>query len=311
MLVRPRHVLPGSLVFSFKGSALAEIWPYLLGITASSFLVSEVIQALGVERFDITLIPFTLIGLALSIFLGFRNNACYDRWWEARKLWGKLINTTRSLARQTLTLLQVDTEDEEAKAFQVEMVRRVIGYAYGLKYHLRAEVTLDAIAPWIPAEEVEILKNESNVPYFLLQRMGERYRMAWKRGWIDVYHMRVFEETLTVLTDIQGGCERIKNTPVPLSYTILTHRLVAVYCLALPFGLASQIGHLTPLVVLFVSYAFVGLDELGTQLEDPFETDPNDLPLAALARTIEINLLQRIGETQLPPPAQAVEGILE
>ena len=303
--------MPGSLIFHFRGSALAEIWPYLLGITVSSFVINELVHAMGVERFDITLIPFTLIGLALSIFLGFRNNACYDRWWEARKLWGSLINTTRSLARQTLTLLSADIDDPAVREFQTEMVRRIIGYAYGLKYHLRSEVSLDAVAAWLPAGDVERLQGENNVPYALLQWMGERYRKAWKQGWIETYHLRIFEESLTTLTNIQGGCERIKNTPVPLSYTILTHRLVTIYCLALPFGLASQIGHLTPLVVLFVSYAFVGLDDLGTQLEDPFELDPNDLPLAALARTIEINLLQRIDAPELPPKAIAVDGILE
>lgn len=311
MLVRPRTVLPGSLLFRFSGSALAEIWPFLLGITAISFVVTELEHVVGVEQLNITMLPFTLIGLALSIFLGFRNNACYDRWWEARKLWGRLINTTRSLARQTLTLLQVEDDEPGVRDFKVEMVRRVIGYAYGLKYHLRTEISLQAVTPWIPEEEAAGLSEESNVPYALLQRMGERYREAWKKGWIDTYHLRIFEETLTILTDIQGGCERIKNTPVPLSYTILTHRLVAIYCLALPFGLASQVGHLTPLVVLFISYAFMGLDDVGTQLEDPFELDPNDLPLAALARTIEINLLQRIGEPTLPPPAEAIDGILQ
>lgn len=311
MLVRPREQTPLGLFFHIQGSVLSDIWPYLLGITAYSLVTAEIIQAIGVDWFDITLVPFTLIGLALSIFLGFRNNACYDRWWEARKLWGKLINTTRSLARQTLTLLKLDaSEDPAVRDFQIEMVRRIIGYAYGLKFHLRTEVSLQAVTPWLPEEEAEALGRENNVPYALLQRMGERYRDAWKRGWIDPYHLRIFEETLTLLTDIQGGCERIKNTPVPLSYTVLTHRLVFVYCLALPFGITAHVGHLTPLVVLFISYAFMGLDDVGTQVEDPFELDPNDLPLAALARTIEINLLQRIG-AELPPPATPVDGILE
>lgn len=310
MLVRPESVAPGSLLFHFRGSALASIWPYLLGITAASVVVTEILFVVGVERFDLTIVPFSLIGLALSIFLGFRNNACYDRWWEARKLWGRLINTTRSLARQTLTLLSVSSDDPEVRDFQVEVVRRIIGYAYGLKYHLRAEISLDAVTRWLPEEEAEALAGEKNVPYAQLQRLGERYHEAWRRGWIESYHLRIFEESLTILTDIQGGCERIKNTPVPLSYTILTHRLVAIYCLTLPLGITSQVGHMTPFVVLFISYAFMGLDDLGTQLEDPFEVDPNDLPLAALARTIEINLLQRVG-AELPPAAIAADGILE
>ena len=311
MLVRPTRAFPGTL-FLLRGSALSAVWPQLVVLTGLSVVVTELMFRAGDPKdFSLTTIPFSLIGLALSIFLGFRNNACYDRWWEARKLWGSLINTTRSLARQTLTLTPPGAaEQAEAEAFQAEMVRRIIGFAYGLKYHLRTEISLDAVQPWVPEAERAGLAQESNVPFALTQRMGERYREAWQRGWLDSYHMRVMEESLTKLTDIQGGCERIKNTPVPLSYTMLTHRLVALYCIALPFGIAGDVGHLTPLVVLFISYAFLGLDSLGTQLEDPFEVDANDLPLAALARTIEINLLQRIGVKELPEPTRPVLGIL-
>ncbi|MEL6349598.1 MAG: bestrophin family protein [Myxococcota bacterium] len=308
MLVKPRRVFPETL-FVLRGSALYDNWPILIGLTVFAFISTEVLYALGVERFNLSVTPFSLIGLALSIFLGFRNNACYDRWWEARKLWGALINTTRSIARQTLNF--VNSDDPAVRSFHQEMVRRTIGFAYGLKYHLRAEVRLDAVTAWLPDEDGAALVEEENVPNALIQRMGERYRMAWKRGWIDTYHMNIFEGSLTRLSDIQGGCERIKNTPVPLSYTVLTHRLVALYCLTLPFGIASTVGHTTPIVVLIVSFAFLGLDSLGTQLEDPFELDPNDLPLAALARTIEINLLQRIGESELPSPTRPMGGILE
>ena len=312
MLVPPKRGFPGTL-FLLRGSALSEVWPMLVVLTALSFVATEALYTEeGRVGFTLTTIPFSLIGLALSIFLGFRNNACYDRWWEARKLWGALINTTRSTARQTQTLIasKDEAEAEEIETFRQEMVRRIIGFAYGLKYHLRSEISLEAVTPWVPEEEHAALARESNVPNALSHRMGERYRAAWDRGWIDTYHLRILEESLTGLTNIQGGCERIKNTPVPLSYTMLTHRLVALYCIALPFGIAADVGHATPLVVLFISYAFIGLDSLGTQLEDPFELDPNDLPLAALARTIEINLLERIGSEDLPKPIQPVEGFL-
>ena len=314
MLVRPQRRFPGSAAL-LRGSALSEIWPQLLVITLISVGATEWLYAHeDPEAFSLTTIPFSLIGLALSIFLGFRNNACYDRWWEARKLWGALINTTRSLARQNLTLVGSDAPEEaaELRAFQVEMVRRTIGFAYGLKYHLRTEISLDSVTPWIPEEDRAALQDETNVPNALTQLMAERVREAWKRGWIDTFHLNILEGSITKLTDIQGGCERIKNTPVPLSYTTLTHRLVALYCVCLPFGIAADVGHVAPLVVLFISYAFLGLDSVGTQLEDPFELDPNDLPLAALARTIERNLLQRIDVdvAELPGPIQADGGIL-
>jgi putative membrane protein len=311
MLVRPKRAFPGTL-FLLRGSALADVWPMLLMLTVISIGATELLYLDDPNRFTLTTIPFSLIGLALSIFLGFRNNACYDRWWEARKLWGALINTTRSQARQIQDLVFTDdpAEAAEVAAFKDEMIRRTIGFAYGLKYHLRTEITLDAVDPWVPEAERAALTSSSNVPYALSSAMGRRLRFALERGWIDPFHLPILEASLTGLTDIQGGCERIKNTPVPLSYTMLTHRLVALYCLALPFGIASQVGHVTPLVVLFISYAFLGLDSMGSQLEDPFELDPNDLPLSNLARTIEINLLERLGVDPLPAPTQAERGVL-
>ena len=301
MLVR--HEKSAGNVFRLRGSAMAQIWPQLLILTAIAGLVTWHYEDWGLDKYSLTTIPFSLVGLALSIFLGFRNNACYDRWWEARKNWGALINTTRSLCRQVLTMIEPGPDRDE-------LVHQIIGYTYALKYHLRTEVKLDAVVPWFPKELNDTLHGSTNVPYTILQHMGTAYRRAWKDGRVETYHLPVLEGSLTTLTDIQGKCERIKNTPVPLSYTMLTHRLVAVYCLALPFGIVAEVGALTPMVVAIVGYAFLGLDATGTQLEDPFELDPNDLPLAAMSRIIERNLLERI-EGNDPGALKAVNGILE
>ena len=290
MLVRPDRAFPGTFFF-FRGSALQHIWPYLLVIFIASVLTTVFHDEWNLARFSLTTTPFSLIGLALSIFLGFRNNACYDRWWEARKLWGALINTTRTLGRQVHTLA------EEGQGFdRWEAVKKVVVYVYALKAHLRKEDVLASLAGMLTLEEREQLAGRANIPVALLEDLGERFQAGWRAGQIDTMHLPVFEKSLTDLTNIQGGCERIKNTPVPLSYTILTHRIVAIYCLALPLGIMDVVGPMTPVVDLFIAYAFLGLDSVGTQLEDPFELDPNDLPLNALARIIEIDLLQGIGE---------------
>ena len=133
---------------------------------------------------------------------------------------------------------------------------------------------------------------------------------AWSRGWIHPLHVSVLEQSLNTLTDVQGGCERIKSSRIPFSYTTLTHRIVAFYCYGLPFGLVRDLGMLTPVVVLVVSYAFFGLDTIGDEIEQPFGTDDNDLPLDAMARLIEVNLRQRIGETDLPPLLTPVDEFL-
>ncbi len=115
---------------------------------------------------------------------------------------------------------------------------------------------------------------------------------------------------LTGLTDLQGACERIKSTPIPFSYTTLIHRIVAVYCCGLPFGVVSDTCWFTPIVVLVVSYAFFGLDTVGDEIEQPFGTDANDLPLSAISRMIEVNLRQRIGDTDIPPLLRPVDELL-
>jgi putative membrane protein len=252
----------------------------------------------GLFAVNLTTIPFTLIAVALGIFLGFRNNTSYDRFWEGRKLWGRLVNTSRSLTRRILTLIQ----SEESR--QRELVYRVIAYVHALRMHLRDEVELTELASFVEASELEALKAENNRPIAILQRLGDRFRALYDAGAIHALHLPALEASLTDLTDIQGGCERIRSTPIPYSYTVLIHRIVAVYCFALPFGLVHSIGLFTPLVVLMVSYAFFGLDAVGDQIEDPFGLDPNDLPLGQLCLTIETNLRQRLGETELPAMPQ-------
>lgn len=295
MLVRKNRAFPGP-VFLVRGSALADVWPWVLLAAVESEVVTWSVQHLDLEWLNLTPLPFTLVGLALSIFLGFRNNACYDRWWEARKLWGRLINTSRSSARQALTLIRGDGAD----AVTHRWVNLQIAYVHALRIHLRQQPErIGELSPFVEAGEVEALRGERNVPVGILYRMALVHRAALDAGLLDPFHLPVLEATLTDLTDIQGGCERIKNTPVPLSYTELTHRIVAMYVLLLPFGIVGVAGGLTPVVVAMVAFCFLGLDAVGTQIEDPFEEDPNDLPLWQISRMIENDLRQRLGHTDL------------
>jgi putative membrane protein len=298
-------------MFTWRGSALQETWKPLLGLFVVSALLTWFYEDWGLGRFSLTQTPFTLVGLALSIFLGFRNNACYDRWWEARRLWGGLINTTRSVARQILTLPKAPEADAEAlRALQERFVYGVIGFAVSLKLHLRAEGSFNDLQTLLPRPLWESLLRERNAPNAVSHWLGAQLQEAAAQGWIHPIHQDTLERGLTELTNIQGACERIKNTPVPLTYTVLTHQIVFVYCLLLPLGIMSTVGTMTPFVVLIVAFAFLGLDEVGTQIEDPFETDTNDLPLDALCRVIEVSLKQRLGETDLPPDTKPINGVL-
>lgn len=287
------------------------IWRRLLAVFVVACVTTWAHESYDVlSDVDTTLAPFSLIGVALGIFLGFRNNASYDRFWEGRKLWGQIVNASRTITRQILVFVGPVEGGEEEREHHRAAVYRVIAYVHLLRHHLRREDDFTEVEGLLSERELEALRVEHNRPVALLQMMGLQFRKDWERGWIDSFHLPVLEGSLTELTGVQGGCERIKNTPIPYSYSLLLHRIVGIYCFMLPFGLVVDVGMVTPLVVLFVSYAFLGLDAIGGEIEDPFGYDPNDLPLSQLTRMIEVNLRQRLGETDLPDYHQPVDNLL-
>ena len=291
-------------LLTLPGSIMTRIWGRLAVITGVSIAVTLSYLQTHPTRM-LTVLPFTLIGLALSIFLGFRNNTSYDRFWEGRKLWGGLVNDSRSITRQILTLI-VDPKTDGPQRTMTDRHRRmihdVIAYIHALRLHLQGRRDPELMRQLVDAETAVAIESESNPPIAILQRLGDRMHIAWREGWIHDLHLPVLEGSLTSLTNLQGGCERIRATPIPFAYTVLMHRIVAVYCLGLPFGIVDTVGALTPVVVALVAYAFLGLDAIGDEIENPFDGDPNDLPLNQISRMIEINLRERLEEMELPPP---------
>ena len=294
------------------GFALPHIWFRTVIITALSIVTTILYEKVPQLHYSLTPTPFTIIGLPLGIFLGFRNNTAYDRFWEGRKLWGGLVNTSRSLTRQILTLFDVPDATvaaEELRKHEVDLVHLVIAYAHALRHHLRDTSPFEMLTHVIGKNEVDRLRGQDNVPCAILQRIADRIAEARRKKWIHDLHVPVLDASLTALTDIQGACERIKNTPIPYSYTVLMHRIVAVYCALLPFGLMDTVRWATPFVVLAISYCFLGLDAIGDELEQPFGTDINDLPLKSISRTIERNLRERLQE-EVPEPVASRRGVI-
>ncbi len=298
MIVRPKPGLK-EILFAVSGSILPRIAGRLLTIAAIS--VAAILAARGHPGLfvQISAIPFTLIGIALSIFMSFRNNACYDRWWEGRKLWGSLVIACRSIARRVSTLEPGDRDF---------VLRGLCGFTAGLAARLRGGDEVSAIeahcgqGPW---------RGAVNPTDALLSRIGAWGLGLMEAGRIGPIHHSLLEEQFHLLAQVQAGCERIALTPVPFSYSLLLHRTAYIFCLALPFALAGTLGWWTLLPVLLVSYTFFGLDALGDQLEDPFGLEPNDLPLAAMTRTIEREMLSALGDDPLPPPIEPVARVLQ
>jgi putative membrane protein len=296
MIVRSR---PGllTILFTLRGSILPQVAPKVLGITAVAFAVVAA-EMRWPEAFPITagVGPFTLIGLALSIFLSFRNGACYDRWWEARRAWGSLIVETRGIARLLPALLP---EPEHAD-LRRRALRRISGFAHALHAQMRGGNEVAAALPWLPDDEAEAVARGPSPADAILARLSADLADAYRTGALTDVLFGLIEQHVAALSQAQVVCERILTTPLPFAYTLLLYRTAWVYCLMLPFGLAASLGWATPLAVALVAYTFFGLDALGDELEDPFGTEPNDLPLDALLHTLDGIVLNALGEPTPP-----------
>jgi ion channel-forming bestrophin family protein len=257
-------------------------------------------------------IPLSLFGSAIGIIVAFRNQSAYARWWEARTLWGALVNNSRSWARQVTTVMMPlnDAEAGELKVMQRRLVYHQIAYMNALRQHLRGLEPWEELTPLLSEQELGALRDEKNVPLAIQQQMGVLLRDCQVRGWIGFGHWLALDQNLDDLVDAQGGAERIKNTPMPKQYDYFPQLFVQMYCMMLPLGLVSSMGWYTPLGSTLVGFIFLALDKIGRDLDDPFENTIYDVPLTAITTTIEINLRQLLGEKALPPAVKPVRGVL-
>lgn len=292
MIVRERPSLL-RLFFIWRGSVVPHVLPQIVFTTSFAVLITWGAQHFGHLFPDYSAAPFALLGLAFSIFLGFRNSACYDRWWEARKQWGGLIVELRSLARESLVL--------EAEPRRL-LVRRSLAFAHALAARLRGRDAALEAAPFLPPGEAERLAQSRNPADALLRQCGHDLVQARQRDGLGDIVYQGLTQRLHALSGIQAACERIRFTPLPFAYTLLLHRTAHLFCVLLPFGVVHSLGYATPLLTALVAYTFFGLDALGDELEEPFGTAQNDLPLDAITRTIEIDLASYRGITPLPEP---------
>jgi putative membrane protein len=307
MIVRDRP--SGFRLFvTMRGSVLTQIWRSLLVTTVLAVIVTLTHGTLMHHKIVLTTIPFTLMGLPLAIFLGFRNNAAYDRFWEGRKLWGDLVLKSRNFARQCDSMIARAPDGPNGGADEaVRMIYRTIAFAHALRHHLRGSDALADLMPLLSELEWRQTAMVSSRPHFLMKCMGADLRLCLEEGRIDSVLMVALDDTLCGMVAAAAACERIRTTPIPFSYTLLLHRTAYLYCFLLPFGLVDAIGSLTPLVVAIVAYTFFGLDALGDEIEEPFGTSANDLPLEAICRGIEISLRESLGEKNIPPPCRPVD----
>lgn len=299
MITHPQNPSARVLLFSLKGSIIPSIWRKVLLTTVLSSLVVATHGTLYHYKVTLTATPFTLWGLTLAIFLGFRNSVAYQRFWEARTLWGELLISARNLTRQVQQFFpQLDREE------RLYLLQPLLAYPYAMRNFLRDVIYENTNR--IADDEV---KRQLHAPSLMLATLGKRVTEYARLSKLDPIMLAQMDTQINQLSHVLGGCERIKSTPIPYPYILMLHRVVHVYCFLLPFCLVDSIGWLTPVAVCILAYTFFGLDALGDQISDPFGTEPNDLPLDAMSRNIEIAVLEMLDEP-LPPALQAQEGVL-
>ncbi|HAD70277.1 bestrophin family protein [Acinetobacter radioresistens] len=291
------------LLFSWRGTILPKILPPLGIVMLISAIVGG-IEYIDLYRFpEVPLAGFTLIGVVLSIFLGFKNTACYDRWWEARRLWGILIANARHFDRDCRVLPQARRE---------RIIQHVIVFANVLRDRLRhqtANPTELLQTSGMSQQALTQLYQHHNAPQYTLSLIQWELLLALKEGEISDIIYTQMNQNVAALSEVQTGCDRIANTPLPFAYSVLLNRTVYCFCFLLPFSLGQTLGLLTPFLVGLLAYTFLGLDALSTELEEPFGTQSNDLPLDSMVRMIEIELLGTLGKPT-PPPIQAQDDNL-
>ncbi|ARO15492.1 yneE [Ketogulonicigenium robustum] len=296
MIVRKR---PNAflLLFLLRGGVIQRIWVQLVMIGLMSLAIVTAHHFFPDVVRGVNPAPFALIGIALSVFLSFRNTASYDRWWEGRKLWGLMIQTSNDFARQSVVL----DRDGVLNPARQALLTQVIAFAAATVRVLR------------PGEKKNIGDTplaRLSPPEAILTEMTAQLGQLLRDRQIEPSESYALNRHVATLCAAQISCERLANTPLPFAYTLLLHRTAYLFCFMLPFGFADFLGWGTPLAVMLMAYTFFGLDALGAELEEPFGLMPNNLPIAAYARAVEINMRAAMGETDLPEPIRPDRYVL-
>lgn len=287
MIVRQRtHWL--KMLFIWKGSVLKKIIAQLCIITIFSVAVYYFNGKIYDYKVKLNPTVFTLIGLALAIFMGFCNTASYDRFWEGRKLWGLLVIETRSLTRQILSFIPNIPKEEKQ-----EIVKLISAFCWALNYQLRDKSDIQPLQKLLSKEQFLKIQGKKFVTNIILGFISDWLNIQNKKRNIDTIVLTAMNHQLNQFSNISGGCERIYNTPLPFAYSVLLHRTVYLYCFWLPFGLLDSLDWMMPLIVLLISYTFIALDAIIQEIGEPFGEEENDLALNSICRTIEFSIFEQ------------------
>lgn len=278
----PKDWLPFLFRFN-KADTLRKLAPLMLSVG----IYSGIVAYLEIEVFQFSKSSYIsnlglmhgVLGFVISLLLVFRTNTAYDRWWEGRKLWGSLTNNSRNFAIK----LNGFIKNEEDKHFFRLMIP---SYAFALKSHLRENENFKDLDPVLD------LKREHHLPNQIAAKIFERLTILEQGNKLSSSQLWLLNEEFRSFTDICGACERIKNTPIPFTYSVFIKKFIFFYVLTLPFGWVYSLGYFIMPVIMFILYAFASLELIAEEIENPFGTDPNDLPVDQICQ----NIRKHVGE---------------
>lgn len=291
--------------------------------TTTTLLIATAIYLLRKWEVLSVALPWSIaaiLGSALAIFIAFRNQSSYGRWWEARTIWGGIINNSRIFARQIISnvnnaITTGKVEAEAGKAFQQELIYRQIAFAHSLRLHLRRQHQPEDYRHLLSDEEYAILQQSNNQPNLILLKQGSRVKEGITQEYLGAFDNISIEPNIAAFSNWQGACERIKNTPLPMNYQYFTKLFLYFFIFIIPFCLVGdfeklQIDALLIPVSFLISFVFSIMNRVGEINENPFENDIQDIPMTALCNTIERDLMEMLGEKNLPTKVQPIDGFL-
>lgn len=267
----------------------------LIAVSIYSVVIAIVYHNFHITRITIPVAVPMVLGTVISLLLGFRSNQAYDRWWEARIIWGAIVNDSRTLARQISSFIVNEYQDEEVDIFKDRFVKRQMAWCYGLSRSLRNEDPFPSIERLLDNEEIAYLRNYKNIPSGILKLQEMDLIHAMRMGWINEYQQVELDRTLTRLCDSMGKCERIKNTIFPSTYSLYIHFALNLFIILLPFGLIEFFGLMVIPLVIAISASFMLIEKMAIHLQDPFENKPTDTPMTTISKNIENDLNQILG----------------
>lgn len=272
---------------------------YDSALVAVYAVVITIWHEMGLFKVDIPIggVP-AILGTVISLLLAFRSNQAYDRWWEARIVWGAIVNDSRSFARQVLTFIGNLYETGHTGELKERLIKRQIAWNYALKRSLRKQDPLQELKRLLSDSDFEFIKAYDNVPNALLKLQGMDLHRATADGLVNQYQQIELERTLMNLTDSMGKCERIKSTVFPETYTLYIRLAIYLFIAVLPFSLFGLFGYISIPLIIAIGTLFLLIEKMAVHLQDPFENKPTDTPMSTISAKIERDLLQMLSDTK-------------